>query len=98
MSTIAIPLARPDLAWLSSVAENNGATVERYLRAKVKGLREQVQQRRSRAEIEAELRAQLSAIPLSEVDAPDPELDALSTAVVGEMPDDYRELLLEKYR
>ena len=98
MSTLAIPLARPDLARLSSVAENNGATVGRYLRAKVKGLREQVQQRRSRAEIEAELRAQLSAIPLSEVDAPDPELDALSTAVVGEMPDDYRELLLEKYR
>jgi hypothetical protein len=98
MSTIAVPIANAELARLSAVAECNGAAAGSYLRAKTERLSAHLTPHRSRAEIEAELRAQLSAIPLSEVDAPDPELDALSTAVVGDMPDDYREVLLEKYR
>jgi hypothetical protein len=98
MSTISVPTANAGLARLSAVAERNGAATGQYLRAKAEGLSQHLVSRRSRAESEAKLRAQLSAIPLSEVDAPDPELDALAGIITGEVPDDYRELLLEKYR
>jgi hypothetical protein len=98
MPTITVPIADAELARLNALAEPFSGVAGEYFGAKTAGLAKNFARQPNQDEIEAELRARLAAIPATEWDASDPELDELSGILPDDLPDDYREILLDKYR